>query len=800
MSEFIDSVEGPDPVTPLPAEGAEAPAEVPSESPGGDGTSSQKVVIENYKSNETTFANVLNRFQYGSEESLEFSSDMVSPLSAAARSELLELVAADDEWVEKMLTHLHAERVLLLTGRRHSGKGTVAKYLAARLAERLALRNETQIVDSLQTRIRILMRKVAGETLIAGHRVAVFLNVLFSRNSDLMTFFTADRSAWEQLAETLRTNDTYWIFTASESELQSVRGNLTDYLIRHEMPPTPSTAVEAAVDRKLTRLEREKPACVARIRDLRMNREQLVREIRSLPHAMSFIDEFLRGESTFEAALDLVERKSATFISELLNDGDAWCAAFTLALCHAVPGEPVAWTDFDRFRRLITERVKSDLEIFPPRRMRPDELPPPTAAASLADDLLLERGRMRVTRDPAQLKDMISFDHDSEPDEIWDEVLNRHRRVLLRIVPVVRSVAESEAWPIRMRIRAAQILGRIGVIDAPAVSLPLIEQEWLDAGDVVLHPLIGRVVEGVLVSGCETHQHACLGALEVLTSHDTAEQPDETTRNRLGAAIAAYSQLGAYAPARAMDHLGAIACQFCAPSVREAHDLFIRAERAQRARSNTRSKGRAERLRRSQYGLNQEALRKLDQEAPLLFALERAIVYLCFENDPIRTLAATRDWIEKGGTPTATLMTFLFLRNGGIADRLDDLPVMFETELGPAAINRVIVSAAQSRDAIRSLCAFLADLHAAINGTFTLPVLLQRDFRERFEACLTNWAGGAAAVSTFRDTVEEIFVVLARVRDGAMRRDLYTLIGTPAFAESELLSAFAASVRKRIDG
>lgn len=779
----------------------EAPASAPLEMSAGAQTA---VAIGTNASGQTNIANVLYQYYDDPGDTRTFSADMGAPLTEKSAEELESLVVIDDAWVATVLQHLHERRMILLTGDRGSGKSSIARYLAIRMRRLQAVRQDALIVGPLERRIRILPRKTADERAAFGDRVTVFTDVFEKKNRDLIAFFTGDRAAWDQLAATLHQNGAYWIFTTANLDLEPMRGRLPESVSCHQLPLPAPSRISEGIDRKLHWHATQAMSRAERLEILAANRDRLMRELCTISRIYAFIDHFLRQDIDFDRALERFDRASVWFARELACDVDAWCFALTLTLTKATPAsEPVAWSDFERLRRAIAERIKNDTEIFPRRRTRGgepgDDVMEQTSGASLTDDSLLERCQAVVRKDVYGLRDVVDFQDSGRAGELWDTLLRHNRRILSAIAPVLRKLAESELEGISLRILASQILGRIGAIDASAISLPLIRRDWVESkAGIILSALVGRVVQGVLASGMEKYQHAALRALEELAAVDPKEL-DAASSDRLVTAIAAYSQLGDHPQAAAIEHLGDIAIEHCAPSITAIHQIFMLAEKADRDRAATSSNRRAERLRTRGRGLSRRANQMLAQQAPILAALEEALVYLAVMNDAVQTLSATRDWIAKGGPAAGMVVTLLFFREGGIADRLEGFAVDVAADQGTASIGPLILSAASGREAVRALSGFFADLHGSINSTFSMPADVQRSFRDRFDECLTTWARGAVAAPLFREVVEELFATLAAVRAGALRRDIFLLLEAPSFTADRAMSSFATAVRKRLD-
>jgi hypothetical protein len=797
LADFTAHDQGGDPVPP-PA--PTAVVEPPTPEDAAVSAGGMKNIFGTTKAGQMTFAENVYNLLENPADTRNFSVHMASDIYLNEEKELMRLVMIDSSFAEKMIEHLEREHVLLVTGDRRTGKSTIAKYLATRIAETHDLKQNTYVVEPLERSVRIIPRKLAEDRERFGGRVTIFAEALGKQNRDLMNFFTADRSTRQQLTNALKASHAYLIFTAAAVNLDPIRSQLS--IDAHLVPALPRELVSTGIDRKLVWLQTSAAARATRISILHENRDRMQQELKTLPNIANFIDDFVKIDLDLDVALARWSAPSDCFLDDLASDVDAWCFTLTLALTEATPnGEPVSWCDFEILRREITEIIKTDSEIFPRRRFRPDqesdEGPERTTGAALADDALLTRCRVKVAKDRGGLRDIISFGDSECGAAIWESVLLHNRRVLMKIVPVLRAIAENrkKTANLSLRVLAAQMIGRIGAIDPKAIALPLIEREWTGSDDDILRALVGYLLQGVLATGNKRYRDTALSALEELADVDP-QQVDDENLNHLLTAIVAYSQLGDYGPAKAIEHLGDIAIEHCAPFMAEIHVLFMMAEKAERDRSRT-SYRRAEALRARGRGLGRRAYRMLANEAPKLAALEQALVYLCIANEPVETLASTRDWVSRGGQSTAMLLTTLFLREQGIADRLEAFGA--EVDGFPnVRITPLVLSAASSRENVRDLCGFLADIQGSISSAFSLPLEVQRGLKERFAACLIMWARGAVTVPPYRDAVEDLFVTLAMARAGALHAEMYALLGEASFAESAAMSAFAASVRKRI--
>lgn len=808
-----------DPVPPLPgtppASGVTPPAPPPSPKepepepsgprlPPSGPSNVMEVTFGHAVAKEQTFAGVLNQYYDQSSQARTFSVELAPPLSDEEEEELLELFVIEESHAEKLIVQLESHRVLVIEGDRRCGKASAAKYVATRLANMRALHNSTRVVEPLERPMRVILRNLAEDEADFGKRVTIFKDAFANRNRDLMTFFTSDRAAWDDLCHGLRKTDSYLIFTTETAALFPIRSRLSERLICHELPPLPNDRISTGIDRKLARLRKRKELAAREV-ILSANRERLIAELKTLPRIQAFIDDFVRADPDcdFETALARFDTASHSFLVDLEQDVDAWCFAVTLALTEAAPDAArVPWSDFERLRRIITERIKSDTEIFPRRRLRPDqdidEGQERPAGACLADDSLLTKCRARVEKDGSDGRDVVFFAESSRTAEVWQTLLKRNRRVLSAIVPLLRDLAEKErgAANYTLRALAAQVLGRIGEMD-PSIALPLILWEWVGTPDFSLRPLVGRLLQGILASGNARYQQEGLEALERLAAV-SGEDPDDD-RGRLVTAIAAYAHLGDCEEAKALMHLGEIAIEHVVPGMAKVHETLRQLEQTARAWENATSGRRAAALRTYTKILSRKTSQMLDEQEPYMAALNQALSFLCATNEPVQILTATRDWISKGGAATGALVAVLFLRPGGIADQLEAYGATIRANDGSTtSVSTLLFSLASGRKAVIAFCGFLGDVYTCLGSAFSLPAELQHAYRERFAECLTTWARGSTSVPACREAVENLCVALASLRGGVMRPDIYSLFDRPAFGESDGMRAVATAVRKRI--
>lgn len=707
----------------------------------------------------------------------------ICDVSDAREEELKALYVGEGEFTDSLVAVLDRERVLFLTGERGVGKQTTALYVATRIADAHDLEHSTVLIAPLEALVHFELRNVAADAKFR-RRVIVFDDALAKKNASLIDIFgRLERVGCDRLVDDLAHNDAYLIVTAASTDLAPFQQQLGSHLHVRELDAQLSRPlVEDGYARKVQWIAVQTSDKTAHVEQLTSKRLSIVNALKTLAAIASFIDFYIkRNDPDLESALDDYTDGGRWFRTSLAVDFDAWCCVLALVMAQATPlGEEVAWLDFERLRRVISDRLKADGELFPPWREKERARAIRTSGESLNDDALRNVAQIETISD--QFGHTVRFIEPVRAADLWKTVFTHNRRILNAVIPPLRMLAEQERAIERLMLRviAARAIGRIGEIDPDRMIRPLV-RHW--GGSQKHGHLVGRLLQGVLGSANEDYRET---AWQHITTLVNAE--GDNAAARLVSAIAAYAQAAAYDPRRAMARLGEIVVDRLAPAMEDFHQAARTAAIVDRTAADARSKSRAEALRKKRERLMRLAGDIEEKYRAALAATGKAVAYIAYD-DPIGTLTAMRDWTSKGGQGTGIVVAILFLRviaDDLVPDEVVSSPLLRSLSTG-------------GKEAVSELAPFLADVYTSIHRPFALPADTQRELQSEFTDCLAFWAHAGIDNHACRAAVEDLFVTLACVRGCLMREEIYTLVGSSVFVDDEDMCSFAIAVRKRLD-
>src|SRR5260221_11664634 len=341
------------------------------------------------------------------------------PYTDEREEELKALYVGDAALTDSLIAVLERERVLFLAGERGIGKQTTALYIATRIADAHDLENSTSLIAPLEEQVHFEFRNVSADPKFR-RRVIVLDDALATKNVSLLDIFgKLERVSCDRLAGELVRSDAYLIVTVADVDLRPFRQQLGSHVHVRDLGALPSHLVEEGYRRKVQWVAKVSPEKAAHVEQLTTKQERVVDTLKTLARIASFADFYVkRVDPDLQGALDDYSDDGRWFQTSLAGDFDAWCCALALVLAQATSlGDKVAWLDFERLRREIADRLKSDEELFPPWRNRDRGWARRTSAEFLDDDALRIGAQVETTSDGSG--HTVSFSEPVKAADLW---------------------------------------------------------------------------------------------------------------------------------------------------------------------------------------------------------------------------------------------------------------------------------------------------------------------------------------------------------------------------------------------
>jgi hypothetical protein len=692
-----------------------------------------------------------------------FAPHFMIPISAEAECRISESHVSDGVLFEGLCATLNEKRLLVLTGEPETGKTTTSLCLSSRLRQNNDGFGGAYLVRALDRNVKIDFSEITGRPAEYGSRMLLFQDAFARGNRDVVEFFAQmGKPALGSVTEQLQRSRQYLVFTADSETIKGCQRQLADLGVECRLPPFGEELLLAGLEQQLARLAAEHHLSDEEI-EARLpaaTRPEAVRLLRTMPHIARFVErDFLKlgAELDWRDAVRRISSLEDWFLSSnLADDFDAWCFVLTLALCQCTPYAPgVPWLEFEHFRELISAHLRRKLHA------NWDELAKPSFKELISENLLLERCRAVIDKDPATGADLVRFANDRYPDMLWEVLLKSNRKVLSLLLPVLKKTAESPADPAQ-RARAAAILGRLGEIDPHQVTYTLMSQ-WIASRNPMQQAAVGHLYQGIWASKNANYRSECLRLLGELVAVDTQPEDASEMRPMVWTAIAAYRQIGVYDLPLAMGKYREIIERYFAEVIENTSRVDrILGRIEKRLQERQSDLNDIETMKLSLYHdiLRDIAQRVFQQDSKILLAVQYAIVGLCLTDDPVKVFDELLKWVRADRKSLGALVALILLEHDGIAAELERRTIETEElstdDRGKVYhCNLLVRAVASSDEAVYRTALFLGEVYDSFFKFY--PPRSRTYFNKSFAIHLKNLVENAMPVERVRAAVVHLF-------------------------------------------
>jgi hypothetical protein len=683
--------------------------------------------------------------------------------------------AYDASFVETNVVTLRRDRILFIHGDAATGKQSMALYLADRLHRSREIAGGTLAFKPPRNNEKFDLFKELKSREELGTNVLIFRNILDFGNQGALDFLSnlKNAAAVSNVVRELEKRGIYVIFTATPSSLPhgfaaSLPANLCVTLPALS-PEALLAGVDAAVDIFFFKN--------SGYEDLKARvTPELVQQIAEGCKTMSGIFRFvngsliaiLQGETTVEKAFDDADVLSAWFQRCPESELEAWIYCFVLVIAHSRGS--IAEVYFSEFANLYGPIRR---QILKWRGIRHSVRP-------LDEGGLRKRVCATVYRDKPFAQDVIAFEDPSEATRLWALLTSRFQSLLSSLIPVLLRLTEHDS--VSIRVKAAQALGRIGVIDSPSMALTWL-RNWAGSDSFKDRALAGYLAQGILSTGDEVYREQLLGTLGWFASRP----------QYVWTAVVAYKQLAEVDLTLAMDKLLDIAESRLAPAFQAGRDIDqqLRQLDTQLSKLNTHE---AALFREVLPALGQFYASLLKDEAELAETFKYTLVSLCLSAGFPSVITHLTSWAH-GSSGMEALICLVFLQDEGIARELSSRKVVVVNADDNQRItcNAVLASLVDDSGAVRVFADFLKTMYAGLVNFFSLD--LSAPLTRLVFEYLKDWVRESLPLPDCRKAMVELTVRLLRSNLTELRQRTFDWLSSePAMLESEMVQ-FARDAR-----
>jgi hypothetical protein len=697
-------------------------------------------------------------------------------------------VVYDDTLVERALAGLRDSRILVISGQSGCGKGALSRLLAARLRQDDAnIHGETWVVPALDARVRVnLPHHLQIETTL-DNRVLIFHDALARANANVREFLMLLRGdTARSLAVLLRRKHLYLLITA-DSDTLTRELQLFAPGLHLAVEPLSADLVLKGLAWRADALFRSQAVSDDLIRRFDPAlRDRIVECGKNLARIGHFVEtallRVLKQEWTVEDGFERLDALAWRLQDEPgEQDLESWLFSVALVMTHVDEKAGVPWSDF----LTVYEAIRTHALAW---RAAPGEGEKSSALPrALVDEHMVAAAQAVVVRDPVLPRDVITFQYEYRANRLWERLLRHARTFVSSLIPVFRALAEHETASVRRL--SARILGRIGIMDAPAITYALMDR-WSTEEAYGTRALVGHALSGVWATGDRFYRDASLKQLDDrLARLDDRPSGSADHTRELWTAIAAYKQMGSVDLPLALGRLRRVAEQHLASRFEEAAEMgrainelvrMLEALPAEEVQSAGLDQSLRVLLRFYRWSFQR------DEE--IAVSLQYALVSLCMSNEPIAVLSELRRWMS-GSPGLRMLLVMIFLQQKGIACELSRRTlnvdcVRADGSSFTAACTPLVVATASGEAAVRVLADLIEDVYSSCHELFGLASSsLDRMLLEHIKA----WAASSAAAPVCRVAMEQLLAALLTSLNKSLATQILDWLNTESsFATGEL--------------
>lgn len=650
---------------------------------------------------------------------------------------------SDPATIEVLTEHMETKRVLVLAGEPETGKTNLSLLVAARLLHR-QLSEGALLSRELDSRVRVDRQALIGEEKSYDKHVLILQDAL-SKSPDMARL--AERLTESELAtwrSRLHERQSFLIITASD--VTALRQRMHGLGILQDAPTPSNTMLVKLLRRKGREIREDLRFTGSDDRDtvleefLNEQGEQIAGKLKTFPRVDRFVREYLlgviTGRLTLEQALERMDDPTCWLLTELPHDPDTFYRVVALTLCSAASlPESVPWLAFEMLRRHIAKLFQRETRQSQLDRKLQDTF------RRIED---LEKMKAKMLSSGTAPHEGITFVETTQAERLWEALIGPGRELLALMLPLLRELTANDDF--HLREIAARALGKLGQIDPPYVTYPLISSHSVS---------LGPLFQGVLSTKSSAYRQHCLTKLRTaLRSNESAVA---------SRALRSLPQIADLDLSLAFQELKSLALD----------KLEIQWQEVRKSCENLREEEEIVRANAPQGSIHLQ-IKKIHEHAELILASKLVIEWrllLSYQSalarlflispDERTLLLSVQQWMMSAPEKLGPLVSYLFLHKFGAAPFLTEysLQTSKSEENGQSPL---LLAAQVDPETALALQRFLQEVFA---HTRAFPGLFRQLLEKRFRELLGAWASEAKRTRSLRSVIASLLSSLFEADD-----------------------------------